>query len=521
MYEQYEVDNHYFEAENWEEGRFDQAPRLDPTDAMFINQALTTGNTEDLNLIMEHAERVKAFWASIQARAATRIDAETGATPTHHTTTQERGTAHLIALARHESPRTAITYLRRMRNLIPDMLYLFSQLETGHLKEATVLEILAPFDDATVEQRKEFDRFYAANPQLFNGAGKKEAKDTAQKAADMIIGTDRLKDLHTTTQNRYVRLRQGKDCIFLNAKLPIATGTALKNYLDEQVATAKATADPRTAAQIRTDLLLRSATGTPLNEPLNISLHLELIMTDKNLFLQERDNATLTGYGTLPDDYAQRLLFACQEAAATGQPLTDEFQQDINQQLNALVHLRRLYLAPNGQDLVAMDSKERLFKGQLRHLIQLRDPYCRTPYCDNKPTQADHIKQHSRGGETSFSNSGMKCDGCNLAKEAKGWEEEVVVTGAPHRIIIRPTSNVEYISTPPPITGISRTFNEYFQHRDLLPPVPVKNINPTPPGTPRKPPTVYRNKKRPANWLPPKPEKLPPDQDPNSDTYEF
>src|SRR5699024_3452691 len=114
-----------------------------------------------------------------------------------------------------------------------------------------------------------------------------------------------------------------------------------------------------------------------------------------------------------------------------------------------------LFMAPNSQDLVTMDSRERSYQGQLRHLIQLRDQFCRTPYCTNKPEHLDHVQQAAKGGRTSFSNGAFKCASCNLAKEAPGWEEEVE-SSAPHRIRIRPTSGVEYVSSSPPTTGMGR-----------------------------------------------------------------
>ncbi|GAA1405122.1 hypothetical protein AUR04nite_07090 [Glutamicibacter uratoxydans] len=511
MFETYEVEENYFEAHDWQEECFDQAPHLDPWDARFINDALRSGNTADLCTIMGQAEAYKAFWSSIEARAAARIDASTGAQPTRHTSTQERGTAHFISLARRQSPRGSITYLRRIRHLVPNMPYTFSQFERGVLNEKTVLAILAPLDDLTEEHHKSFDNFYSDNPDLFNGAGIKEAKNIAQQAADKLLGTERLKDIKDTTAARYVRMRKGKDCMFLNAKVPIDTGTAFKDFLDTEVASAKAKGDERTPAQIRADILLRAATGNPLDQPLPVRLHLGLIMTDQNLFMQHRENVTLTGYGSLPDDYAQRLMLACQ---IEGENPSDEFQAAIDQQIKALPYLRRLYLAPNQQDLVCMDSRERLFTGQLRHLIQLRDPYCRTPYCDNNVKHADHIKQAAKGGETSFDNSGMKCGACNLAKEAKGWEEEVVISGAPHRIVIRPTSDTEFISSPPPIRGVVRTIRSWFQRRDLIPPVPVKYPNPPKDENDR---IRRRTVKRPSPYPPPMPPYLPPELDPNSD----
>lgn len=99
-----------------------------------------------------------------------------------------------------------------------------------------------------------------------------------------------------------------------------------------------------------------------------------------------------------------------------------------------------------------------------------------------------------------------------------GWDEEVVVSGAPHRIIVRQISDTEFVSSPPPVLGVSRTMNYWFERRDLIPPVPVKYPYPPADNEDRE---RRRIKKMHKAHQPPMPPKLPPELDPNCDTYEF
>ena len=64
------------------------------------------------------------------------------------------------------------------------------------------------------------------------------------------------------------------------------------------------------------------------------------------------------------------------------------------------VWLRRLYASPTTGELVAMDSRARLFPAGLARFIRLRDQVCRTPWCDAPIRHIDHVVPHVAGGPT-------------------------------------------------------------------------------------------------------------------------
>jgi len=66
--------------------------------------------------------------------------------------------------------------------------------------------------------------------------------------------------------------------------------------------------------------------------------------------------------------------------AAAARALLDPDRDDPSG--TARVWVRRLYTNPEDGQLVAMDSRRRLFDGMLRRMVILRDDTCLTPWCD-------------------------------------------------------------------------------------------------------------------------------------------
>ncbi len=79
-----------------------------------------------------------------------------------------------------------------------------------------------------------------------------------------------------------------------------------------------------------------------------------------------------------------------------------------------------------------MDSRRRVFDGELRRFLVVRDEFCRTPWCDAPVRHVDHIVRAADGGATSA-----------------GLEGQPLTNPARHQVdLITPTRH-SYISTPP------------------------------------------------------------------------
>jgi hypothetical protein len=103
-------------------------------------------------------------------------------------------------------------------------------------------------------------------------------------------------------------------------------------------------------------------------------------------------------------------------------------------------------------DLIAMDSRARIFPTGLRRLIQARDHTCRTPYCDAPIRHLDHIVPHHAGGQTTGTNGAGLCEACNHTKETPGWNA-IPRPGPRHTLELTTPTGHTYHSTAPPLPG--------------------------------------------------------------------
>jgi len=187
-----------------------------------------------------------------------------------------------------------------------------------------------------------------------------------------------------------------------------------------------------------------STTDTTAAAPVNSSedtlgvvpgVEVQIVMSDRSLFAGEDEPAHLTGFGPIPASLARRLVRGADR-----------------------VWLRRLFVRPETGDLIAADSRRRLFAGRLRDLVVWRDQVCRNPWCDAPIRHVDHVRAHREGGATSRDNGQGLCAACNYLKEAPGWRADLIhlpdaQTDLPHTVeTVTPTGH-RYRSSAPPQPG--------------------------------------------------------------------
>ena len=166
-----------------------------------------------------------------------------------------------------------------------------------------------------------------------------------------------------------------------------------------------ATADINTSGSPSTCHCTHTNDQPAQQKPSNIQLR--IIMTDRAFFGDDNEPAHLHGYGRIPAPIARAML-ARQADRKTK------------------IWIKRLYTDPTNQQLLAMDSRARLFPAGIADFILNRDQICRTPWCDAPLRQVDHIRRHADGGPTNIHNAQGLCQACNLTKETPGW------TSTPH-----------------------------------------------------------------------------------------
>jgi len=366
-----------------------------------------------------------------------------------------RGAAASIALARKADPHGFGTYLENCRILFEDTPHLAAAYSRGEFTEAQMRAILTPLRIVKAERRTEFDNLYAKNPRMFAYLGTKKIGDTVKDFTLTYASDDQCKEQKNAEEQRHIKFtaHPATGMMSIHARVPLVAGLAMKNEIKTKSKSLKTQGDERTRAHIEADYLASFCTDPEAKVPLN--LNVGLIMTDKTLFLGDRQPAFLEGYGVIAPQYARELI-AGEEILnnmTLAEMATSRPPAFINT-LEATVELIRLYTAPGDQELIAMDSTARIFPEKMKKFIKMRDRRCRTPFCDGMIEEIDHVTQAYLGGPTCVVNSDGRCKFCNQAKETPGWQE-IVISRGPHRMKIATGMGPTYHSTAPPATGFA------------------------------------------------------------------
>ncbi len=199
----------------------------------------------------------------------------------------------------------------------------------------------------------------------------------------------------------------------------------------------------RGVGAVAADTALRLLSGRATGQPQPVEV--QLVMTDRALLGTGNGDrsvvepARIPGHGSVPAAVARAWLREGLDAppltTATAKPpqaVPDRTPAGTaaEQPSVARVWVRRLYTTPDGRDLVAMDSRRRVFGGMLRRMLVLRDDVCTTSWCEAPIVHADHATPVREHAETSFEEGNGKCARCNYAKEAPGWRTRVILADA-------------------------------------------------------------------------------------------
>jgi len=274
---------------------------------------------------------------------------------------------------------------------------------------------------------------------------------------------------HAATE-RHVSLRPAPDTMcHLTALLPVTAGVAVYKALTGHADTLRAAGDPRGRGQLMADALVERTTGTPGGIS---GVEIQLVITDRTLFQGNSEPARLPGYGAVPAGWARTLINGTKaQDSTTGVGSPGQRRSDPREPGESTggppepggtagsgddpafrLWLRRLYTHPGTGELIAMDSRARLFPPGHRRFIQTRDDTCRTPYCDAPIRHLDHIIPWHTGGPTTTDNAAGLCEACNHTKETPGWKARPA-PGTRHTLEITTPTGHSYYSTAPPLPG--------------------------------------------------------------------
>lgn len=446
-----------------------------------LSSAAIDGLSEaDLLRAITTLEATKGAAAALQARAASRFVEDRDALTTEAVVQEEiskrdasgrrSATRAEVALARRCSPWQADRHVGAARALVHDLPMTMSALTAGEISESRALIVVRETACLSRADHFEADRRLA---QDLTTLGDRALTTAAQRVAIDLDQEAIVERRRRAAGSRHVGVRPAPDGmarLSILGPLTDVVGAYAALTAAEQaryVATGDPEVDATRAADERgrgawlADTALERLSGRDEAEvqPVEIGLVMreDVIVPRADARAHGRtggadgsggadeldDEVEIPGWGAVPGEAArEHLLRLCDTGTETW--------------------LRRLWTAPGGRDLVAMDSRRRLFSGALRQLIGLRDATCRVPWCDAPARQIDHITPHARGGETSAANAMGECQRHNLVKEEPGWRAEIISTGldpgggAPHAVRLTTPTGSEFTSVAAPLLGHGR-----------------------------------------------------------------
>ncbi|WP_306738646.1 HNH endonuclease signature motif containing protein [Arthrobacter sp. SX1312] len=444
------------------------------------------------------SEELKCLIAARQARIAVAFDLDqrrSQAAAGVPVAEQGKGVAAQIALARRESPARGGRLLGFARALVTEMPHTMAAVEAGLLNEWRATLLVRETACLSAADRCAVDEDLAADTGAFDGAGDRQIVAAARAAAYRRDPRSVTQRASHAAADRRVSLRPAPDTMtYLTALLPVAQGVAVHAELTRHADTRRAAGDERSRGQLMADALVERTTGTPGGFS---RVEVQLVMTDRTLFQGDAEPALLPGYGIVPAGWARNLLTTgpaseqasgqpsqrpgtqCGGSGGGGNAAERSSEDGIEARQGFQVWLRRLYTAPGSGELVAVESRTRLFTAGQRRFIQARDHLCRAPYCDAPIRHYDHIIPWYKDGPTTLSNGAGLCEACNHTKELPGWHTRPRSSpGSRHVIEISTPTSHTYHSTAPPLPGSSPNKREHQRERKQetgrhpLPPTP-------------------------------------------------
>lgn len=364
-------------------------------------------------------EEIKCAAEARQARLAVSLDAMRG---------PDAAVAAEVALARRVSPHRgrAVTSLARI--LHRELPHTLAAFRAGLIGEWRAMIIARETSCLTAEHRAQVDEWIAADATELSERGDRETASLIRAEAARLDAAAVVERRRRAESERRVSIRPAPDSmVYLTALLPVAEGVGVFASLKQAADTAVATGEVTSHGAAMADELVRRVSGVGVGTPQPVALR--VTMPVDSLLGDGEEPADLADHGPVPAGVVRALV-------------ADNLDAGVK------VWLKRLFVKPETQALVGMDSRARFFPSALAEFIELRDRYCRNAFCGARIRHHDHVTPHAEGGETSAANSQGLCVACNQAKEAPGWSSQVV-PGERHTVEITTPSGHRYRSRAP------------------------------------------------------------------------
>ncbi|MCQ1995401.1 HNH endonuclease signature motif containing protein [Arthrobacter sp. zg-Y1171] len=382
-------------------------------------------------------EELKGAAAAAQARISAAFDASQRRKQEHAGLRKEdlgRGVASQIALARRESANKGGRLLGLAKVLTAEMPYTMRALSLGKISEWRATLLVRETACLSLQDRRLVDEEVAGDTGLLESLGDRQIIARAKAAAYRLDPRGAVNRAAKAASERFVSCRPAPDTMtYLTGLLPVAQGVGVYAALSREADRLRAAGDARGRGQIMADTLVERVTGQ--GDAGSLKVEIQLVMTDRTLLAGDSEPVLVPGYGPVPAQWARDLVRRRSSLARSRRGRSNRGRAKDQAVGGPDKHeerwIRRLYAAPDTGELVAMDSRARLFPKSLARFIAARDTTCRMPWCGAPIRHLDHIRPHNRGGPTNAANGQGLCEACNHAKEAPGWTAEPVRISSP------------------------------------------------------------------------------------------
>ncbi|SMX85627.1 protein of unknown function (DUF222) [Brevibacterium sp. 239c] len=330
--------------------------------------------------------------------------------------------AEEIALAKKVSPGSGRKFLSTSRAIVCEMPNTFKALASGEISEDKARVMADETATLTSADRRKVDTRMKMS---MGPAGIRSLRTEARALAEEMNAETAAERAERATANRRVTMTALEDGMGrVSAILPIQQAVAVYEGLRgaAESVTAAGGAQGRRNNQLMVDTFVERLTGQSSAAAIPTELH--LVVEAETLLSDGMVPAWLPGFGPLPARTARNFLAANE----------------------AEVFIRRMFTRATDGQLVGMESRGRIFTGQLRQMVIYRDDVCRTPWCDARIRHADHADGYASGGATSWENGSGLCAACNYAKEHPGWKHEATAEG----LKVTTPNGAEYEDLTPP-----------------------------------------------------------------------
>lgn len=347
------------------------------------------------------------------------------------------GASKEVALALKLSPKRGTEFTNSSRFLKDDLPHTLQGLRDGKLTWAQAQVVVSGTRHLQQENRQLIDSLLWEESNNCFDQGTSLLADAVAYWA-LVLEPPTEEDLEAKAmKNRHMGGYQiNAHEIFISGTFPLSMGVPILQVLEREKAAAQNNAqEERNAGQIQADTFYGMVTGQKAGH--GVPLEILLVMDAEVLAGLSDEPVMLPGYGMISAKRARELI-----------------AEDPDDELATWV--RGIYVNSKTGRLVAMESKARRFDGNLKKLIKARDQYCRTPYCNGKIRDMDHVVQVRKDGKTSEANASSRCSGCNQTKEAPDWDEKPI-SGKRHTFQITTPSGHTYISKAPLLPGTKNT----------------------------------------------------------------